>query len=843
MCRERVAQDQKLSWLLTAKTDWRRYMTVLNKKVAVWEREAGDVSGVEAVAYNQLIGIVVETSREVIGLRGKRLKGADRGRTLVRSASARNTAARAWRKAGKEGVEGARINTLWINYGKCSIRVNRLYRERREQRAKLWRGKVEKSGNLGSRVLWQSMKKKKGSIQAIKREGRWFVGAKEVSEVLRAHFWGVGWNPLVGKGQEIRGGPSSEVLDSPISINEVKKAVSKLKNMKATGPDSIANEMMKNGGESLHRALTKMFRLCQEAQWTPPDWNVEVVKLLHKGGPQEDLGNYRGVSLTSNIGKVFAGIIATRLSKEVEERGLLPECQAGFRKGRSVEDNLFVLGAVIESAKRRRSPLVLAFVDVQKAYDTVNRDVLWVKLQNLGISEGCLGLIQSLYRDTRRTVEWKTYSTESFPTNTGLRQGCPLSPLLFAMYVSHIPTSIEEISLGAKVGESRFTSLFYADDIVLMSESKEEMRLSLNVLYKELDQLDLCINYDKSKVIRMGPGSVMPCTWAVGNTTTNKGGVMKEAKQYKYLGVYFGKGKLWAEHMRKVKARIPFVTMSTIARARQSMDKTKVAEALWQLSVKRSLVYGGGVVLFSEEVVNKLEIAQNKIIKWLLGLHWSSSSTMASGILRWGSITGEIVQQIVGWWGKMSRMEDNRWPRMIFKEMMENGEIYQWYKRAQSVFDRYRLSPWSIHTKEGRQIIKENTQRRRQVNKDRGNLEKQIEFLGDGSMSLRGWPLETQKRVRQIICEDEWSIVGNRNTTKCPLCDWVWEDWGYHVIWGCKRGKREVPELPAYLTQAQARIERIGGMVRLRQWIALQRMGEEVNQWVKERLEGRRAGR
>ena len=104
------------------------------------------------------------------------------------------------------------------------------------------------------------------------------------------------------------------------------------------------------GGECIGKALTSIFQACQEAGRTPPEWNV---KLLHKGGPRESLDNYSGISLTNNIGKVLAGILVAWLNKEIENRGLHPEGQAGFRVGRSVEDNIFILNSVIEAAKWR----------------------------------------------------------------------------------------------------------------------------------------------------------------------------------------------------------------------------------------------------------------------------------------------------------------------------------------------------------------------------------------------------------------------------------------------------------------------------------------------------------
>ncbi|KAM7314814.1 hypothetical protein ISCGN_004598 [Ixodes scapularis] len=124
-------------------------------------------------------------------------------------------------------------------------------------------------------------------------------------------------------------------------------------------------------------------------------------------------------------------IIRTRLQKWAEETEVLGELQNGFRTGRCIEDNLFVVTQCIEVAVQEGRPLYAAFLDISKAYDTVDRNILWSRLRGLGINEADVNLLQALYAGVSVRIEWEGHMTRRLPVPRGLRQGySPASPLL-----------------------------------------------------------------------------------------------------------------------------------------------------------------------------------------------------------------------------------------------------------------------------------------------------------------------------------------------------------------------------------------------------------------------------
>jgi len=327
------------------------------------------------------------------------------------------------------------------------------------------------------------------------------------------------------------------------------------------------------------QSLIVLFQGCLQEQWTPQEWNKERVQLLHKKGNRNDLNNYRGIALTDVIGKIFAKILTDRIMIQAEELQIIPEAQAGFRKNRGIDDHIFVLEAIISTAKKNHSPLIIAFLDIQKAYNNVNRQLLWKILEIIGIEQSFINVLKCLYKETERVVVWSNNSTRPFPNVKGLRQGCPLSPILFNLYVLDIPGLLEKNLKGIKMGKAKISALMYADDIAIIAESRDEMRKALRIIEDTLEHRNLKLNKKKSKVLRIGPGSTIPTTWSPDNKSGEESAI-EEVSEYKYLGVWFGKGRQHSKHMKQIKRKMSYIVPSIISRAQNAPNCQMAAKAL-----------------------------------------------------------------------------------------------------------------------------------------------------------------------------------------------------------------------------------------------------------------------
>lgn len=172
-------------------------------------------------------------------------------------------------------------------------------------------------------------------------------------------------------------------------------------------------------------------------------------------------------------------VINERLTKELEEKNILSESQAEFRKGRGTMDNIYILDHIVRKyATRRKSDLFCFFVDLKAAFDRVCRTTLWSTMEKLGVSGTLVKRIKEIYQESKNAVRTNGDISRWFWTDKGVRQGCPLSPSLFAIMIADMEKVLTR-SLGdiVKIGEEKITNLAYADDIVLIAKSEESLKV------------------------------------------------------------------------------------------------------------------------------------------------------------------------------------------------------------------------------------------------------------------------------------------------------------------------------------------------------------------------------
>ena len=142
--------------------------------------------------------------------------------------------------------------------------------------------------------------------------------------------------------------------------------------------------MMKYGGPVLFTVLLCAFNAVVKEGRVLEGWHDSVTTMIHKGGDRELLTNYRGICVNSNVGKLFSKVVKARLEASVERRGILGRMQHGFRRGVGTMDAIFVMDQILDVYRSSHRPLYVAFLDIQKAYDSVSRELLWAVLKNRG---------------------------------------------------------------------------------------------------------------------------------------------------------------------------------------------------------------------------------------------------------------------------------------------------------------------------------------------------------------------------------------------------------------------------------------------------------------------------
>ena len=147
-------------------------------------------------------------------------------------------------------------------------------------------------------------------------------------------------------------------------------------------------------------------------------------------------------------------------------------------------EHIYTLYSMINKRKLNKQLTYACFVDAKKAFDTVNRDCLWYKLLTLGIKGKMFHAIESLYDNVRCAVKVNDYITPYLDVKLGVKQGCRLSPTLFALYINDLAEEIKTLNCGVELGNGQLALLLYADDVVLIAPTEESLQHMLDKLYE-----------------------------------------------------------------------------------------------------------------------------------------------------------------------------------------------------------------------------------------------------------------------------------------------------------------------------------------------------------------------
>ena len=327
-------------------------------------------------------------------------------------------------------------------------------------------------------------------------------------------------------------------LNRPFTITELTEKINKMKTKKSVGYDRIANEMIKNSPTIVQSILLDFFNLCLDKSLMPMCLCNEVITPIHKNGPTDDPNNYRGISLSSALTKLFTSMISARFQKKSDKEGLISKNQIGFRKNYRTADHLLTLKAVVKKYVTKGANKIYAcFVDLKKAYDSINHQKLFTHLRKLGLNGKLLDLVENIYSKTKCAIKVNGKITNSFKYAKGVRQGCPLSCLFFNLYINDVIGNLNNVSdLNINLSEMDIINvLMYADDLIVLALSQEELQHKMNALSSFLRERNLTINESKTKCMVFNRGNRL-CKCEV---ITN-GIKIENVKVYKYLGFSIG---------------------------------------------------------------------------------------------------------------------------------------------------------------------------------------------------------------------------------------------------------------------------------------------------------------
>lgn len=412
--------------------------------------------------------------------------------------------------------------------------------------------------------------------------------------------------------------PDQQSITGPILADEVRDAIRSLKLKKAPGICGISAEMLRALPDSAIFWLTDFMNDVVEKQSLPPDWcrGLMVTIYKNKGDPHE-CPNYRGITLLSVAGKVYAKVLLTRAQPILRKFRCVE--QAGFVPGRSTLDQIFALRLTIEKRREFNRPFIGIFVDLKKAFDSVDRKNLWNLLKVAGLPNNMIDAIKLLYSHTEAAVKLKPSAVSDwFQIRTGVKQGCVLAPELFNVAMDYVLHELKKHACcGIQIGDDVLHFLAYADDVVIFVENETCAELALLALSDIASRLGLQISYEKTEMVAFGQ-SPTPVPLSVMN------------KQIKYVDkfVYLGAIVQWNNdcalelNRRAALAKAASRNLySPVWKRRNISDPIKVK--VYLSLIRPILMYAAESWPMTKAMCKKLASTETQLLRRALGIKWN----------------------------------------------------------------------------------------------------------------------------------------------------------------------------------------------------------------------------
>ena len=463
--------------------------------------------------------------------------------------------------------------------------------------------------------------------------------------------------------------------------SEVECAIKRMKSHKSPGTDGISAEIIKAGGEELCEHLHELVAMIWEEETMPLEWTKSIVVTLPKKGDLKNCSNYRTLSLINHLCKILLMIILKRLKARAES--CLSEEQAGFRSDRSTIHQILILRLIAENTISRQGKVIYnCFIDFKKAFDTIKHPNIWAVLESYGIEQKLINIIKLVYGSAQAAVRVDGELGDWFRQEVGSRQGDPISPTIFIIYLERIVQRLHEVSTGVSVHGRPINYLCFADDIDLMEQSLGELQTSLDTICKDASDYGLKINVGKTKAMVFGNS-----TDDNNNNNLSVGSeTIENVEGFVYLGSLLTSDNDCSKEIRR---RIALASgtlgkFRKIIKNRQIRNQVKLQ--IIHVCIFSVLLYAAETWTLKKDDIRRLEAFEMRCYRQSLNIEWFDRITNTEVINRMQPrkrLIQMLIKRKLGLFGHVCRMGDDRLIKttmlgMVDGTRMRGGQRRRW---------------------------------------------------------------------------------------------------------------------------------------------------------------------
>ena len=504
---------------------------------------------------------------------------------------------------------------------KVNNKRKQLQKQYTEKRLKETDGDSKKMWRVLNEMCGRSGKKKNKISRILSDNGEEIENNKEIAEEFNKHFSEIGLklaskiknkNTTRFQEEEIQ---KSMFMD-PTDLGEVKKVLEDIRSNCVPGIDNITKQDIIKLFSVIGETLVNLINKILENGIFPEELKTSKITPIYKKGRHDDVNNYRPISILNTFSKILEKIIKIRLVRFVQTNFGFDCQQYGFQKQSNTLGAAVDLIDYVSSEMDKNKYVVAVFIDLQKAFDTVDIQLLLEKMYKMGVRGVCYNLLRTYSTNRTHYTVVNGCASDAEEMNVGVAQGSVLGPLQYLLYVH----SLKYLSL-----KSRY--FMFADDTVLVTSASDIGGLELTVnsdlkLYFEwLCYSRLSININKTVYMVIKQKNKKPCDINIYLDNTN----LKEVSEYKYLGLTITNKLSWNNHVEKQILKIS--PMIGAIRRCSHMLNDSVRKLLYNSFVEPHLRYlipcWGNAPEF---VIQKLQRLQNKTIKTIFSMDYYTPS-------------------------------------------------------------------------------------------------------------------------------------------------------------------------------------------------------------------------
>lgn len=467
------------------------------------------------------------------------------------------------------------------------------------------------------------------------------------------------------------------LLNTCITVEEVIFSIDKLSLGKSCGNDGICSEFYKYTKDDISPILCTLFNKIFATGQFPYTWGESVICPVYKSGITSDPNNYRGISITTTMYKIFSCILNKRLYNWAEHNNIIDEAQAGFRRGYSAIDNVFCLQAMTQKyLSKAGGRFYCLYVDFKKAFDKICHVKLFQSLEQKGVDGKFLRILSKMYANIKSCVKLSSVkqTTEYFHCNVGTRQGDISSPVIFSIFINDLCSLLRE-----KCGSGIFIDntipdilcLLFADDVANCAETVVKLQQQLNVIDQFCNETGMEVNLNKTEIIVFRNGGPLKRNerWYF------RGNPVQTTSVYKYMGLLCTPSLSWHAAQEKLAMQAQKAVYS-IYRYQRIYGNFTLSQlfSLFDALIKPILCYGAQI--WGYKYVAEIENIQTSFCKRYLNVKKSTNTCIVLGECGRMPLCYHYYIICIKYWCKLLTLPDHRYPKrcyLLLKRLDEAG--------------------------------------------------------------------------------------------------------------------------------------------------------------------------